>query len=419
MRRLNSFLIAAIVSSTFLMAPPAVPANPAFDRGAKLYQARDYNGALKQFAAAAAAGYQTPNALYYQALCHHQLGHIDKARELYNALVTKYGTSGAAVNARTALQQLSAPAPAAAATFQQPFAYSKADYQQAITPPRVVSPQPAGNNGEINCEIPYTDGPAGMVVPVQVGGHWMTAVWDTGAAPVYFPKSQLEQAGIDLRNTTKAGAVSGIGGEVQTQRLMTTVRVGNQAIQMPILVEDDTATRRNSEGPHLDFGLLGEHFFGRYVYEVDPAAHVIRLIRRTNVSMRTPPRTVSRASGNDVPFRWEEGQIIVTPKVNGRECEMIFDTGAHSIAFNDKQLTAIGMTRPTNSRGALSYGIGGARAAYQFALKEVSLGPITRREVPASIDVFGTQDRPLLGQTFLGGLKYRIDPERCIIHFAD
>jgi len=51
-----------------VLAPRAVRgANPAFDQGLKLYQSRDFRGALQRFAAAQIAGHQPENVLYYQA----------------------------------------------------------------------------------------------------------------------------------------------------------------------------------------------------------------------------------------------------------------------------------------------------------------------------------------------------------------
>jgi clan AA aspartic protease (TIGR02281 family) len=400
-------LLTALLAAIWLLPPPTVLAqNADFGAGVKLYAAGNFNGAIPKFTAARAAKFQPENALYYQALCHHRLGQVEKAKELYRKIVTEYGTTAAADNARTALGITSPAATAASATA-----------------PTAVSSAVALSGGPIeksvNCEIPFSNNPEGMIVPVQVGGIWVAAIWDTGASPVFFPKSVLEKAGIDLKSMTKAGRAVGIGGEIQTYRLNTTVRVGNQLISMPIMVEDDTASQRNDDRARITYGLLGEDFFGRYVYEVDPSARVIRLLKRTNISTHQPPKTVPRAKGNDMPFRWEDGQIVVTPKINGRECEMIFDTGACSVAFNDKQLTAIGMTRPTNSQKALSYGVGGSRASFQFALDKVQFGPVTRSDVTASIDVFGTQGRPLLGQSFLGGVKYRIDPENSVIHFDE
>jgi clan AA aspartic protease (TIGR02281 family) len=384
-----------------LLIPQVVQgANGSYDQGVRFYQAKKFHDALVQFEAAFTMGYEPANCLYYAALCHQQLNDFAKAKEVYTEIVTRYGTTPAAANARAALEGLKRmPSPAVSATAAA----------QATTP--------ATKDGIVG-DVSFAESREGMIVPVIIQGKPVRAIWDSGATTCFFAKSQLDKAGIDTRKAVKAGRAIGIGGEIETYRLDTLVIVGNVGMQLPVYFQDDTAEQRNTNRIKEDFGLLGEDFFSHFVYQVDPAIGKIRFLRPAKSEARYKKPTYKRASGDDVAFTWENGVMVVTPKVNGRECDMIFDTGAATVAFSDKQLTAAGMTRPTDSRNAISYGVGGSRTAYAFSLNSVELGPISRTGVAANVSVFGTQGRPLLGQNFLRGVKYTVDPEQCVMKFV-
>jgi clan AA aspartic protease (TIGR02281 family) len=188
------------------------------------------------------------------------------------------------------------------------------------------------------------------------------------------------------------------------------------------MIQDDTAAQR-ANAAESRFGLIGQDFFGKYIYEIDPDNRVVRFLKRTNLSPRRPQemsagRGSTAASSLGEPFVWREGVMVVTPKINGRECEMIFDTGATTISFSDKQLIGAGLNRPTNSSAATAMGVGGSRDAFRFVLDSVRLGPVLKSQVNANVSVYGSQAKPLLGQSFLAGIRYIVDPERQIIRMT-
>ena len=110
--------------------------------------------------------------------------------------------------------------------------------------------------------------------------------------------------------------------------------------------------------------------------------------------------------------------MYVTVKVNGRECEMIFDTGAANINFSDKTLAALGVNVPINSRRQLSTGVGGNREGYGFSLDEVQLGGVVKNHVRASMASYSTISKPLLGYSFLEGTDFVVDNEANVLRFA-
>jgi len=109
--------------------------------------------------------------------------------------------------------------------------------------------------------------------------------------------------------------------------------------------------------------------------------------------------------------------MIIRPKVNGRECDMIFDTGSSLIAFADRHMAGCGLELPPSARSALSGGVGGSRQAFNFSLDSVQLGPVTKRNPQASVMINSQLPDPLFGQSFLTGLRYTIDPVRKVIRF--
>ena len=398
MNRLSRLLSLVLVLCVTLVPPAVQGSNGSYDQGVKFYAARQFKEALVQFEAAYTMGFEPANCLYYAALCHQQLKDFQKAKQVYTEIVTKYGTTPAAGNARTALEGLkNMPSP-------------------AVTAAPTNAGTPLTRDG-IAGSVSFAESREGMIVPVTIGGKSVAAIWDTGATSIFFSKSQLDKAGIDTRSASKSGRAVGVGGEVETYKLDTVVVVGNVGMKMPIYFQDDTAEQRNANRMKEDYGLLGEDFFSHFVYEVNSDMHQIRFLRPCRNDARYKRPVFKRGTGDDVPFSWEDGVMIVTPKINGRECDMIFDTGAASIAFSDKQLTAAGMTRPTDSKNAISYGVGGSRTAFTFNLSSVELGPVKRSGVVAHVSIFGSQGRPLLGQNFLSGTKYTVDPENCVMRF--
>ena len=90
---------------------------------------------------------------------------------------------------------------------------------------------------------------------------------------------------------------------------------------------------------------------------------------------------------------------------------MILDTGSSSVAFTDRQFSGFGFNRPTSANSGTSLGVGGARSSFSFVVDKVELGPVSREGVKSSLDLNGTMTYPLLGQSFLQGLHFIIEPK--------
>lgn len=403
-------IYAAIIAiGLSVLAPHAMfGANADFEKALSSYNTRDYGTAIAKFAAAQKTGFQVSNCMYYQALCWQALGQPENAKLVYNEIVRLYPTSAAADQARIALNG------AAGATTATAEATNAA--------PTKIDPSDWYMGYKVLAEIPFVDTREGMIVNVVIDGKNVPAMWDTGAAGMHFPKSQLVKYGVDLSKSRRAGIAYGIGGSVQTYELDATVSLGKESCRIPVSYEDDSVSQKNGQQDISEYGLIGEEFFGKYVYEVDPKAHTIRLLKKTSFdpmkTYRNAPIARNAYSTLGEPFRWKEAHIYVTAKVNGRECEMIFDTGCTGLAFTDHHLNSLGMTRPVESGEGRSFGVGGSRESYFFKLGSVELGPSIAKNVDCSVIVHGSHSAPLLGQSYLRNLRYIIDPEHQIIRIG-
>ncbi len=119
-----------------------------------------------------------------------------------------------------------------------------------------------------------------------------------------------------------------------------------------------------------------------------------------------------------VRFDKEGELLIVKPTINGRQIEMVFDTGAEMIAFGKNHLSALGIAPPSGKPTGSSIGVGdGGEQPTWETLADVALGAIERRRLPITIQEY-MPTKPLLGQIFFQDFKYTIDNGSNSIHFV-
>ena len=118
----------------------------------------------------------------------------------------------------------------------------------------------------------------------------------------------------------------------------------------------------------------------------------------------------------DVRCRKEHGAVVVTPSLNGRPIDMVFDTGAPGVVLGKEQLEALGIKA---TGGAATGQSGGAANSslqdYWVMNAKVKLGPI-EKEMPIKI-LDTNHASPLLGQSFFKEFDYTIDQGAGNIHF--
>ncbi len=97
-----------------------------------------------------------------------------------------------------------------------------------------------------------------------------------------------------------------------------------------------------------------------------------------------------------------QGQFIVAAAINGRETQVIVDTGATVVAMNWIEAARLGVAWDT-ARPVRTQTAGGERTAYPATLASVQVGAIVMTNVQAVVFGGGPEQLPivLLGMSFL------------------
>jgi len=394
-RLCRNWIAFSIVCGFVFNGQPTFADTP-YDSGVKSFGQKNYQQALTFFSSAEAGGKRDANIYYYKALCYQQLRDYAKARDLFVYVRTNYPDSDAAVLCEQALVR---------------FNQASRTASQAA---------PAGAAMETNADkvqetvVPFTRYPTGshIFVKVLVNGQPVTMMLDTGASITTFPQSVLNKAGVKVQTVRNALRVTGVGGETSASVGRVMIQFGEISQPVAVCIQDDTVAGAAPETP-----LLGQSFLGAFNYRINYLSNTVQLSRVRPERVTKTKRSSYSRDPNVVPFSKEGNLMLVTVKVNGRECEMIFDTGAANVNFSDKTLAALGVNVPINSRRQLSMGVGGHREGYGFSLDEVQLGPVTRNHVRASMASYSTIPKPLLGFSFLEGTDFIVDNETSVLRF--
>ncbi len=402
-----TFFRSALVFCLALWCQPAFCSD--YTEAADLFAKKEFEKAALLFQRAQLSGENASNAAYYEALCYHYNREMEKAKAAYHKVVQKYPQSEASRNSIKVLIKID---PLVAKK------YGELMDGIAVQQDRDYEALPA----EASVRFFRTNAARGhLVVPAIVNGVDTQMIFDTGASSTHVTERWLGMQGIKPKYTKYTGRAMGVGGEVETRVALLTIKVGDLERTVPVTVQKGSGALDVSSHPLSESPLLGQTFYKDFIYEIDDSAHKInfkKLATRPKDSRTYNSKAKNqRLAANEVPFYYDGDSIIVTVKVNGRECEMIFDTGAGSIAFADRHLAACGLNRPTESLRGQGGGVGGKRDSYTFYLDSVQLGPIEKKGVQCHVLMNTPFPKPLLGQTFLSGLKYTIDPGRKVIIF--
>ncbi|HPG89579.1 MAG TPA: TIGR02281 family clan AA aspartic protease [Hyphomicrobium sp.] len=117
------------------------------------------------------------------------------------------------------------------------------------------------------------------------------------------------------------------------------------------------------------------------------------------------------SSGNVTLRASDYGHFETTAEINGRDVEVMVDTGATMVAltYEDAERAGIYLT-PSDFTHQVSTANGVARVA-PIQISTISIGNITVRNVRGAVSERGNLHRTLLGMTFLGRLS-RVEMRR-------
>ncbi len=100
------------------------------------------------------------------------------------------------------------------------------------------------------------------------------------------------------------------------------------------------------------------------------------------------------------------GHFETNAAVNGKEINMLVDTGASSIALTYEDAERIGLDPANLSYTMTVMTANGQAIAAPVLLSEVAIGPIVRNDIRATVAAEGKLDQSLLGMTFLSTLDF-------------
>lgn len=423
-RALRRGLVAVALASGILAGlKPGARADAYFDEGVRLFNNMNYGYAANLFAKAIRGGYAGSEPYYYLALSYHHLGHLSDAELLYARIVKSFPGSRAATLSAAALRSLRGDGIAGSATGSgtadgdqtgntaggaklsgtaggEPLDATTGGVAAGNT---AGSAEAGGGAGGIpeRARVYFREASGQMVVPAQLNGRDVAMIFDTGAAATVVGKNTLADLSIPAPAEEPGGLAAGVGsaGPQPAWDMRVDLKVGEIfRSDFPIVVIDSLPTP-----------LLGETFFDGFRYSVDRSAGSIEFVGA---------RASAGGCAQAVAFRREDGEIVVDGQVNGRNCRMIFDTGASgSLIATRDQLQAIGVFPPADARQAVSAGIGGSTRTWVFKVDRVAVGPVENYDVPVWMVESAVMGHPLIGSAFFDGWEAEVDNGRMVICF--
>lgn len=402
----RSRLVLGLAAALLFSFGGALAASPDYAEGQKLFAQKNYRAAAAKFESAMKATPRDANTIYYCALASQMSSNRARARQLYEYLTSGFPGTQIATMASTALGQLGGAAPASGSTG------GSASSGSSSAPSQPVAGAGRTQSYTIQCtdefKVPFQKGRngSGVYVDGTVNNQSMRFHLDTGAFSTAIGQNQMEALGLGRGAAGKKFELSGIGdrSKVEGWGQTVTLRIGQAYIRdFPITVQD------HMEGDPL----LGQDFLRHFDTEIDPEKMEVTF--RTKGSGR---KTAVQPRGTiDVPFKnGPGGHIIVTAEVNGRPYEMFFDTGADSVCFGMADMKKLGLEVPSGAREGLSKGIAGDTRTWSFPVQKFKVGTIVKEDFEISVAESAKMGHPLLGQSFFGEYRHKVDAEAHVIH---
>jgi predicted aspartyl protease len=398
MNKIFSRIVGSLAVLAFLA--PVVNAEPYYDRGVQMYNARQYKQAAPYLDQACAVSPWDSNAYYYRALCYHQMGDTAHASQYYGQVIKNFPGSTAAGYAATALQKVD---PAAyqrvmsGGSARAPLASASSRTFTTTTTTTAAAEDPDLKNAPESSKVYFQNDGGHMVVDATVSNRGMKMIFDTGAEGCFLGTKQLQELGLQAPSGKPTGKNTGVSGTVDSWSVPMKIRVGDLT---------RTVTVHVAEGEQMP--LLGQNFFKDFDYDIDKNASCINFHKKHATAGGARPYGQA-PDAYAVSFQKGGGagnEMLVTAEVKGRKCRMFFDTGAQTTLFIKKDLAAMHIEVPDDAEETRVRGVGGESKAIKMYVDELRMGPIIRKNF--QITVMETGDG-LIGQDFVGEWRYKVD----------
>lgn len=302
------------------------------------------------------------------------------AKKSFQFLIDNFPNAPAANNARQALASVDST-PSAQGQFGGPATASASEPEEET--------------------ISATKGVEGhMVVKAEINGRPIEMMFDTGASACVFGKNHMQQLGISMDGAQPGPPIHGSSGDMKSWQIQADVRLGRIKRRIPIFVQEKMMTDP----------LMGQMFYQGYQCAVDNTNGTIKFIKQG--------RAVTSMSANtiDVPFKKMGTTMIVRGRINGKDQEMIFDTGASEVILTPTHLKQLGLQLPADATISSGSGSTGMTQSARMTIDRIEVGPILKTNFAIKVLPSGPP-LPLVGLSFHGDRRYVIDAEKCVIKF--
>jgi clan AA aspartic protease (TIGR02281 family) len=400
-RKQNKILLVASLINLICAYEPTAMADPYFDQGYKLYSQKKYHAAAPYFEQSVNNSPWDSTSLYYAALTYHQLRNLTKAKALYINLLDRFPDTPAALNATAALSVLD-PNYIRKRSFA-PAGKSSSGLNSTSGINSIAAPRHGQDNLPQQSRVYFTSKGQSFLIDAQINNRNIKMIFDTGASTTLLGKNHLQQLGISPPSGNPNGQGAGVGSasSLPIWNMNVDIKVGDILRRgYPIVVQENLPTDP----------LLGQTFFNDFTYTIDNGAH--------NILFQKKESGYRASTAYQVPFKKEGTHLIVSVEINGKPCEMIFDTGADRCSFTKQQAKAIGIAIPEDAEEGTSTGISGTTKTSVFQVKRMKLGPIDKSNVSIGVVDESAMRHPLLGQNFFNDFQYTIDNASSVINFV-
>lgn len=266
------------------------------------------------------------------------------------------------------------------------------------------------------------------VVDGELAGKSARMIFDTGAELCYISTGELARLGLPAPTgapNTQGGGV-GQGGLIPMWFVKYPVTVGRIVKQrVPLIV---------GPGPASPM-LLGQSFFNDLKYSIESAGQTIVFSRKENVAKGAAPAVAGNQTASaapvkaalsvdatgryvyTVPFKRVGNALVVTVALNGKDCEMILDTGAELTCMTPQIASKYNIALDPRRRLRVG-GVSGVSMASMGVISKAKLGPIERSDLLTAVTPDVACPYPLLGHDFFNRWQYTVDNEKGVISFA-
>jgi clan AA aspartic protease (TIGR02281 family) len=134
-----------------------------------------------------------------------------------------------------------------------------------------------------------------------------------------------------------------------------------------------------------------------------------------DVVTRGPSTTPSAGDATSVTLqRSDNGHFYADVMINGTAVHALVDTGATSVAFSREDAARVGIVPNPSDFSGIAQTANGVTRFARVTLSSVSLGPLTRSDIPAAV-MTGNSGETLLGMTFLSKFKVKIEGDTMVL----